>query len=119
MSLVGQVVFYWLSRKDARVVNVRRRNTVMPYGSRGDEVPALSAFNFHGDAVKEGQKFPLLVVDGTDSGRCVSGHVFLNGQDTLWVRGVARGRGSGEWSVPTVKRRNVAVNKVRVRRESR
>lgn len=50
------------------------------------------------DAVLVGDWYPMIVVSATSL--WVSGHVFLDCAETLWVSGVREGNDEGEWRWP-------------------
>lgn len=74
---VGRIVHYRLSALDVETI---RRHRAMPSTEFG-------ATAHRGNAVSEGDIFPMLIVRvwGTSPESAVNGHVFLDGNDTLWV----------------------------------
>lgn len=81
----GRIVQYVLSDADVdRIMNERDLYPNLAYGNR----PHV------GDTV------PLIVVRPIGDERHVSGHVFLDGPQHLWIADAAEGERSGEWQYP-------------------
>lgn len=84
---------YALTAQEAADITTRRLKK--PSGSQSD----------HGEPVKAGDVFPLLVVRvkaSTEADRpFVSGQVFLDGNDHIHVTGKLEGDGAGCWAWPT------------------
>lgn len=80
----GRIVHYTLSSHDVSSIFYHR------------------AFTTHvGNEPREGDVLPMLLVRpwGDTEGSAVSGQVFLDGNDTLWVTS-SEGEGPGFWFVP-------------------
>lgn len=82
---IGRIVHYSLTAKDAESVNKRRQDAKDKRRGEPEDGVQLHV----GNTVRVGDIFPLLVTriwSGTD----VNGQVFLDGNDTLWVRSVSQ-----------------------------
>lgn len=98
---ICRFVIYTLTLKDAEEINRRRqhsRNHVAQHRtvSNGSQI-------HWGDDHKEGDQLPMLIVRvwGDRPGSLVNGQVFLDGNDTYWVRSIAEGEANGEYRWPT------------------
>ena len=80
----GRIVLYTLT--DADVARIRNERDLRPETSYGNP-------SHVGDVV------PLLVVRGLDE-RHVSGQVFLDSAERLWIADAAEGDESGQWHYP-------------------
>ena len=90
-SKIGMIVRYCLSNSDACTVRERRRRHV----DRCDDWSDHEVFA--GTDVSTGDVFPMIITRVYPE--TVSGQVFLNGNDTLWVEQVSEGPGYiGCWS---------------------
>lgn len=90
---LGRIVHYMLAQADADDINRRRTH-------RGG--PVLGQAHF-GDEAAEGDVLPMLVVAVHDDDKPIpacNGQVFLNGNDTLWVKYVVEGDIPGRWMWP-------------------
>jgi hypothetical protein len=100
---IGRIVRYTLSASDAAQI-MRRRTTG---NSIADRIKAavwpLGAQAHIGNAVAEGDVFPMLIVKtwGNDETGAVNGQVFLDGCDVFWTQSVKVGDGPGTFSWPT------------------
>jgi hypothetical protein len=93
VSLLGNVVLFRLSERDAADVNRRRlkkRSTPHDWHE--------GAQRHVGDTVAAGDVFPMIITRcwGADD-TIVNGQVLLDGSDTLWVTSRARGELNGAW----------------------
>jgi hypothetical protein len=103
---IGQIVRYTLSASD--VVQIMRRRTtgekisLRMQGNHPERWPAGAQAHI-GNAVVEGDTFPMLIVKtwGNDETSAVNGQVFLDGCDVFWTQSVKVGDGSGTFSWPT------------------
>lgn len=105
---LGRIVHYRLSAQDAEQVN-RRRTTGKSIADRmkmvgSDSITAWpqGAQAHIGNEVKEGDTFPMLIVQlwGDSETSSVNGQVFLDGNDVLWATSVSVGEGPHTWSWP-------------------
>jgi hypothetical protein len=89
---LGRIVHYMLSDTDAENINRRRTH-------RG--APVLGQAHV-GNYAEESDVHPMLIVKcwGESPGSAVNGHVFLDGNDVLWVQSVVEGDGQGSWMWP-------------------
>lgn len=89
---VGRIVLYCLTEDDAAAVNRRREH-------RGGPVLGIA---HTGNVAHEGDVLPMLIVAvwGAHPGAAVNGQVFLDGNDTLWVRSVVVGNEPGRFNWP-------------------
>lgn len=104
---IGRIVHYKLSSADAQDIT-RRRGDARFYG--GDR-PSDGGIVHVGNEVRIGDVYPMMITRnwGIPSG-LVSGQVFLDGNDTLWVKSVAPGPELGEYTWPVIDHRHpVAV----------
>jgi hypothetical protein len=96
---IGRTVLY-LGAQDADAVN-RRRTSAVSIAERIKVLAwPLGAQAHMGNAVKEGDVFPMMIVArwGTTETSSVNGQVFLDGSDVLWVTSVSPGEGPRTWS---------------------
>lgn len=87
LPCLGTLLFYRLTAADAEKITAERKASA-PIGDR------------HGNTPAEGQVYPMTVVrifSGVVDD-AVNGHVFLDGNDSLWVTSVHEGDGPGTWS---------------------
>ncbi len=105
---IGRVVRYLLSDQDAREIN-RRRTTGEEIASRirlnhgGATFWPLGAQAHIGNKVSAGKEFPMMVVDvDAPLTGVVSGQVFLDGNDVLWVKHASEGTENGTWQWPEI-----------------
>ncbi len=98
---VGRIVLYRLSGGDAATVN-RRRTTGSSIAIRIEYGRwPLGAQAHIGDDVKEGDELPMLVTGVRTDEKTISGRVFLNGSDELFVSHVRADESSfGAWRWP-------------------
>ena len=118
---VGRILIYTLSESDADKIN-RRRTTGASIAERisnnkrlvadippDDCIPEQWPFGAQahiGNDCYAGQKLPLIVTaawpeNGGGVGFAgVNGQVFLDGNDTFWVKSVLEGEGEGKWQWP-------------------
>jgi hypothetical protein len=97
--MLGGIVYYKLTEVDAAQIN-RRRTTGFAIASRMavSEWP-LGAQAHVGNEARVGQVFPMIIVRvGDGAAKMVSGQVFLDGTDVLWVQDVHQGDYFGQWS---------------------
>lgn len=89
---IGRIVHYCLTKDDADAVNRRREH-------RGAPVLGVKPV---GNPADEGEVLPLLIVavHGHGPYAAVNGQVFLDGNDTLWVRSVSVGEFPGSFAWP-------------------
>jgi hypothetical protein len=96
--MLGGIVYYRLTLEDAAQIN-RRRTTGLAIASHiaVSEWP-LGAQAHIGNEARVGQIFPMMVVRVIDgAAKMVSGQVFLDGTDVLWVQNVYQGNYIGQW----------------------
>jgi hypothetical protein len=96
--MLGGMAYYRLSEVDAAQIN-RRRTTGLAIANRiaVSEWP-LGAQAHIGNEVRVGQIFPMLIVRvGDAAAKMVSGQVFLDGADVLWVQDIHQGQYFGQW----------------------
>ena len=103
--MLGGIVYYRLTEED--VVQITRRRTTsesirerLKIRSVEEGVPWPVGAQAHiGNAVRVGQVFPMLIVRvGDGLAKMVSGQVFLDGTDVLWVQDIYQGKYFGQWS---------------------
>jgi hypothetical protein len=98
--ILGSMVYYKLTTEDAAQIN-RRRTTGFAIASRiaVSEWP-LGAQAHIGNEARVGQVFPMMIVRVGDiaAGFGLSGQVFLDGTDVLWVQDIHNGTSHGQWS---------------------
>jgi hypothetical protein len=102
---LGKIVIYKLTKEDADQVNRRRitREEIQKQIFLGHW--QLGSQAHVGEGVLAGEELPMIVtkvvqtagVDGPGS-TALSGQVFLNGNDTLYVTGRFEGDAHGTWS---------------------
>lgn len=97
---IGRIVHYKLSRLACHHIESKRAKLEK-------ETPgARSGYVSLGNDVSPGMVFPMIVVAvrEEDYGHkvFVNGQVFLDGVDTLWMTGVERGDGNGQWQWPKI-----------------
>ena len=92
----GMMVLYRLTAEDATSTNRRRVDAANNLEKMREEKPSFQAHV--GYPVDAGDSFPMIVTS-TDTAIVggVNGQVFLDGNDTLWVRSSIEGDGTGEW----------------------
>lgn len=95
MIPVGRIVHLRLSAECAKSINLRREHAKCSCIGNA----ALGCIVHEGSPVTEGDIFPLIITR-VWSAHCVSGQVFLDGNDTLWATSVTQGDGPGQWFVP-------------------
>lgn len=105
-ATIGRIVLYELGETDAMQVNRRRTNA----GAIAERIKKntadtsawpIGAQAHFGNHAEPGQIFPMIVTKiNADIPLMVSGQVFLDGNDVLWVRDVPEGRGPMCWSWP-------------------
>lgn len=93
---IGRIVYYRLSKDDADAVNRRhedakRNMDLHRVVKNGTQVHV-------GAEAKEGDVLPMLFVKV--AGMSATGQVFLDGNDTLWVRDALHGNEPGQWLWP-------------------
>ena len=95
---IGRIVTYALTHEDADTIN--RRRTTREYIAHRIQLDTWpkGAQAHMGPKVLEGLRLPMIVTEVSPRG--VSGQVFLNGTDTLWVTFIAEGEHDGQWSWP-------------------
>ena len=92
---IGRIVHYRLSLADTEAVNRRRNDAAL---SKAGE--KYTGFQVHvGNLASLGDVLPMIIVRWC-SGDEVQGQVFLDGNDTLWVKTVGRGDEPGQWDWP-------------------
>ena len=99
---LGRIVHYRLSAEDAARV-MRRRTTgasIRAQMADPDHGWPAGAQAHVGNDVAIGDTFPMLLVRVWEDSDAVSGQVFLDGSDVLWVTGVPVGTGPGSWAWP-------------------
>lgn len=84
---IGTTVLYVLSASDVALIT-QRRTTSESVAQRTQRNPPewpAGAVAHVGDPVQAGDLVPMLVTRETPTGEMISGHAFLNGNDTYWV----------------------------------
>lgn len=96
---VGRIVNYTLSGEDVDEIDKRRIDFLKHVGSASYSDTGYQAH--YGTKPEVGMVLPMIVtyVEPAVAG-LVSGQVFLDGNDTLWVRNVSEGMGPDEWHWP-------------------
>lgn len=89
---VGRIVLYRLTSYDvARIIQQRTTKLGIIHDSVDGPTPSA------------GDELPMIVTAWWEhpvEGRFVSGQVFLDGNDTLWMQSVSEGKGEGHWRWP-------------------
>lgn len=81
---IGRIVHYTINAHDVDRIEAHRS-----YPGR------------HGNDVREGDTFPLLVTAVFEgAGDHVNGQLMLDGNDSLWVTSAGEGNGPGTWKWP-------------------
>jgi hypothetical protein len=96
--MLGSMVYYKLTTEDAAQIN-RRRTTGLAIANRMavSEWP-LGAQAHIGNEARVGQIFPMMITRvGDGAAKMVSGQIFLDGTDVLWVQDIHRGQYFGQW----------------------
>jgi hypothetical protein len=94
---IGRIVRYTLNEQNAEDITRRREGDKREAKIHMCVWPA-DAQTHIGNPVKAGDTFPMLIV--RDWGGNVSGQVFLDGNDVLWVTSVVEGTEPGTWAWP-------------------
>ncbi len=94
----GLMVLYRLTVEDAKATNMRREDARQNRDKMLAERPGFQAHV--GNGVSEGETVPMTITCVWPD-KSVSGQVFLDGSDSLWVREVTEGEGPGEWEAIT------------------
>jgi len=99
--MLGGIVYYRLTEVDAVQINRRRTtgaNIARRIGAGGTENWCVNAQAHIGNETRVGQIFPMMVVRvGDAAAKMVSGQVFLDGTDVLWVQDIHQGSNVGQW----------------------
>ncbi len=102
-TLLGERVFYRLTAADAEKVNRLRTDgdSIRERMAQG-QWPAGAQVHI-GEHVSEGQLLPMIVTALHDErtpgfSDTIGGQVFLDGNDTFWVRRCGNGDQPGQWS---------------------
>lgn len=101
MISVGRIVHIRLTSAQATAVN-RRRTSGEDIAARYESGKWPIGAQAHvGTPVSEGDMFPILVTAVPEPG-IINGQIFLDGNDTLWIRNVAEGSPNeiGTWFWP-------------------
>lgn len=101
---IGRIVRYTLTANDAQKVNRRRTHPGSILERIERAVWPLGAQAHIGTVVGVRDVFPMMVVQvwTLRDSMTVNGQVFLDGNDVLWVTGVAQGDAEGQWQWPGV-----------------
>lgn len=99
---LGRIVLYRLTEVNVSRVNGRRTSSESIANRMVDGKWPKGAQAHIGSLVSLGEEFPLIItrVHADRGTPIVSGQVLLDGNDTLWVREIPYGDGSGEWHWP-------------------
>lgn len=102
---IGRIVLLVLSAAQAEDVNRRRAKSAalrIRIHETAPAPPGSGAQAHVGNAVKEGDVFPMVIVRawGTTPGSAVNGQVLLDGNDTFWATSVVEGTQPGQWQWP-------------------
>lgn len=98
---IGRIVHYKLTAEDADQINRRREDGTGPLSASKDK----SGAQVHvGNHVHEGETVPMIVT-AVWPPYDVNGQIFLDGNDTLWVKTVAytgpdAEQAPGQWDWP-------------------
>lgn len=96
-------VLYSLRQDQADAINQRRAGA-RSHNAAGVTLESqdLGAQIHHGNSVRAGDRFPMLIVRtwGDQPNSAVNGQVFLDGDDTLWVSSVQAGQDQGQFVWP-------------------
>ena len=103
-AFIGLMVLYRLTQANANNTNMRREDAANNIEKMRAERPGFQAHV--GNPVGEGERVPMTItrIDvPTDYASLtrVNGQAFLDGNDSLWVTGVAEGDQPGEWEAIT------------------
>ena len=97
MPTIGQIVQYRLTAQDAEAGRKHPDESRVVHQHTGTVVHT-------GNPAGSGDVYPMIItkVSATDANEdsAVSGQVFLDGDDTLWVTSALQGSGIGEWVDP-------------------
>ena len=93
MAVPSRIVLYTLTESDADVIASRRAAWATLLLER-PELAGGAGIHWGGKAIA-GHAYPMII--SADGGRVLNGQVFLDGNDTLYVRDVHEGRGPGAW----------------------
>jgi len=101
LPAIGRIVLYRVTGQDAAEINKRRMDATSHLAFHRE---MSNGVQIHvGNNVEEGDIYPMMIVRvlGVNENSSVNGHVFLDGNDTLWVTSVAIGEEAGSfyWSV--------------------
>jgi len=105
---IGRIVHYKLSAQDAEEINGRRTDsnsirTRTELSDGHDRVLWPQGAQAHiGNHVREGQILPMIITAVWPT--CVSGQVFLDGNDTFWAMSRNKGTENGNWFWPLIER---------------
>lgn len=111
---IGRIVHYRLSADDATQINRRRTSGVSiatrmkTFAKSAQDGPEVvygwpeGAQAHIGNAVKEGDTFPMLItkVWGDNPSSAVNGQAYLDGNDVLWVTSACVGDGPRTFTWP-------------------
>ena len=96
---IGRILAYYLTEEDAEAISRRRTTseeikqaTVRTQWSKGAQAHI-------GNPVDAGMVFPMIVT-AVYQNEVVSGQVFLDGTDVLWVTSINSGFSPGTWHWP-------------------
>lgn len=99
---IGRTVHYQLTEQDVIAIN-RRRADFVEMMKKSQWQPGAQAHV--GAEAQIGETLPMVITkvhtNGTEGNDMrIDGQVFLNGNDTLWVKEIPFGDGFGQWNWP-------------------
>ena len=89
-----RIVIYTLTQEDAELINYKRS-----IKQARDDIQDII-----GNPVAAGETYPMLIVRcfGNSPDSAVNGRLFLDGDDTFWVRSTSVGEGPGKFQWPQI-----------------
>jgi len=101
---IGKIVIYKLTETDAEQINRRRTNGLSILERIKVNMWPLGAQAHIGNAVKEGEEFPLVVTKiSWSSYQMVNGQALLDSNDVLWIVNCEEGDTNGTWHSPIIQ----------------
>lgn len=94
----GRIVMYSVLPAEVSMIN-KRRSDFASY-RRSHEYRDTGYMAHFGNAPTVGEALPMIITHVNADGS-INGQVYLDGNDNLWVKRVAEGKGPGTWAWPT------------------